>query len=179
MSTHNNLRPEGAGPLNPRGRKLRLRDLRSRTEAAHLLTHLLAHLGHLSQDAQLFARMEHDNALILRNLPRAMLTVGVGLHQVSAAVLIAATLKYLVANSEQCLLLLEEVERCATVGACGKDIGAGAQQTEQALGTTFQRGDMEGGEPVLGAAPVRVHAGFEHCVHLAELAPSRRVIQLS
>eukprot|EP00964_Phaeocystis_antarctica_P070043 scaffold42613_cov42-Phaeocystis_antarctica.AAC.2 len=72
-----------------------------------------------------------------------------------------------------------EVERCATVGPCGIDIGAGAQQTEQALGTAFQRGDVEGSEPVLGAAPIRVHTGFEHCVHLAELSASRRVIQLS
>ena len=123
--------------------------------------------------------MEHDNALILRHLLRAMLTVGVGLHQVSAAVLVAATLKYLVANSKQSLLLLEEVERCATVGACGIDVGAGAQQTEQALGTAFQRGDVEGSEPVLGTAPIRVHAGFKQVVDLPELAPSRRVIQLS
>eukprot|EP00964_Phaeocystis_antarctica_P063762 scaffold38291_cov58-Phaeocystis_antarctica.AAC.3 len=77
------------------------------------------------------------------------------------------------------LLLLEEVERCATVGPCGIDIGAGAQQTEQALGTAFQRGDVEGSEPVLGAAPIRVHAGFEQVVNVAQLSPSRRVTQLS
>ena len=132
---------------------------------SHRRAHLLAHLLY-AYEAKLFARMDHDEALIRCHL-RAILAVGVSLPQVRYAVLV-------VAAAAPCGLPLDaEVKRSSEpplVG--GMDIRASSQQAEDAPGMPLYRGDVEGGEAVLGAAPVGVHVLAKHFVDACRSATS-------
>jgi len=72
------------------------------------------------------------------------------------------------------LELDEELERGAALRVRGIDVGAGAQQAEDALGAPIHRGDQEGSEPSRGVDPVRVCALAQQ---LVERMSSRRTRQ--
>eukprot|EP00964_Phaeocystis_antarctica_P115689 scaffold79656_cov60-Phaeocystis_antarctica.AAC.9 len=110
--------------------------------------------------------MDHDEALIRCHDFRAILAVGVGLSQVRYAVRV-------VGAAAPCGFSLDtEVKRPAPTGRGGIDISAGSQQAEDAAGMPLYRGNVEGGEAVLGAAPVGVHVLAEHFVDPYRLATS-------
>ena len=75
--------------------------------------------------------------------------------------------------AEQVLELDEELERGAALRVRSIDVGAGAQQAEDALGAPIHRGD-QGSEPSRGVDPVRVCALAQQ---LVERMSSRRTRQ--
>eukprot|EP00964_Phaeocystis_antarctica_P115690 scaffold79656_cov60-Phaeocystis_antarctica.AAC.10 len=113
---------------------------------AHLLTHLLAY------ETKLFARMNHDDALV------------------RGTVLV-------VASPRGPSLLGAEVKRGAAVCVGGIDVGTGAQQAEDALSTPLERGNVQRGESVFRIEPIRVHALAKQFVDTCRLSTRGRGVQ--
>lgn len=140
-------------------------------------------------------------------LARAALAVGIGLLQVLEGFLVVAASTELVAHLEpvgveggtisrdegrlwhsvvrwHCrhaaargLELYEKLERGAALRIRGIDVGAGAQQAEDALGPPIHRGDQEGSEPSRGVDPVRVCALAQQFVEACQLTVRGGVVE--
>ena len=145
----------------------------ARISAMLMLTNTTASCAHGARHARepnLFARVDHGDALIVGNL-RARRCLGVAcLRQVSSAVVGRGRAK---AGRP----LSKHVKRRTASSVRGVGVGAGAKQAEHEGGPAFLRSGVERSASVLGTAPVRVRTLSKQLIERSDLATGGGLVQ--